>query len=290
MQFGTVCIIGPGLIGGSIGLGLKKRNLTKTVIGVGHRSSSIEAAVKMHAIDKGTLHAGEAVKNADIVILATSVNQIIDTAKKVIPCMKSNAILTDVGSTKHHIVQQITQNIRDDIAFVGAHPIAGSEQRGVEFASPDLFVGSNCIITPLNENAKGLETISSLWQLLGAKIIYLSSEQHDEILAYVSHLPHLIASCLVNAIKQEHLVYGASGLRDTTRVASGDAELWVNIFDHNRDNVIKSIDQFMAELAGFKDDLLRKNNITLLDKLHKAKGSRDSVFQNNVKNQGRTNT
>lgn len=284
MQFGTVCIIGPGLIGGSIGLGLKKRNLTKSVIGVGHRASSIENALKMHAIDIGILNPEEAVKNADIIILATSVNQIIDTAKKVIPFMKSNAILTDVGSTKNYIVQQITHNIREDISFVGAHPIAGSEQRGVEFATPDLFVGCNCIITPSNKNPKGLETISSLWQLLGAKIIYLTAEQHDEILAYVSHLPHLIASCLVNSIKQEHLVYGASGLRDTTRVASGDPELWINIFDQNRENVIKSIDQFMAELAGFRNDLLKKNDTLLLDRLKKAKLSRDSVFHNNSKN------
>jgi len=284
MQFGTVCIIGPGLIGGSIGLGLKKRNLAKTVIGVGHRASSIENALKMHAIDSGILNPEEAVKNADIVILATSVNQIIDTAKKVIPFMKSNAILTDVGSTKNYIIQQITHNIREDISFVGAHPIAGSEQRGVEFASPDLFVGCNCIITPSNKNSKGLETISSLWQLLGAKILYLTAEQHDEILAYVSHLPHLIASCLMNSIKQEHLVYGASGLRDTTRVASGDPELWINIFDQNRENVIKSIDQFMAELAGFRNDLLKKNDTLLLDRLKKAKLSRDSVFHNNSKN------
>lgn len=284
MQFGTVCIIGPGLIGGSIGLGLKKRNLTKTVIGVGHRASSIENALKMHAIDIGILNPEEAVKDADIVILATSVNQIIDTAKKVIPFMKSNAILTDVGSTKHYIVQQITHTIREDISFVGAHPIAGSEQRGVEFASPDLFTGCNCIITFSNKSPKGLETISSLWQLLGAKILYLTAEQHDETLAYVSHLPHLIASCLVNSIKQEHLVYGASGLRDTTRVASGDPELWINIFDQNRENVIKSIDQFMAELAGFKSDLLKKNDTLLLDRLKKAKLSRDSVFHNNSKN------
>lgn len=286
MHFGTVCIIGPGLIGGSIGLGLKKRNLAKTVIGVGHRASSIENALKMHAIDIGILNPDEAVKDADIVILATSVNQIIDTAKKVIPLMKSNAILTDVGSTKNYIVQQITHNIREDISFVGAHPIAGSEQRGVEFASPDLFVGCNCIITPQDKNSKGLETISSLWQLLGAKIIYLTAEQHDEILAYVSHLPHLIASCLINSIKQEHLAYGASGLRDTTRIASGDPELWINIFDQNRENVIKSINQFMAELAGFRNDLLKKNDTLLLDRLKKAKLSRDGVFHNNSKNQG----
>ena len=285
MQFETICIIGPGLIGGSIGLGLKKRNLAKTIIGVGHKASSIENALKMRAIDSGTLNIDMAVKDADIVILATSVDKIIDMAKRVIPLMKCNAILTDVGSTKKHIVEHITNNMREDIAFIGAHPIAGSEQRGVEFASPDLFVGCNCIITPLNKNSKGLETISSLWQLLGAKIIYLNPEQHDEILAYVSHLPHLIASCLVNSIKQEHLVYGASGLRDTTRVASGDPELWINIFDQNRENVIKSIDQFMGELAGFRNDLLKKNDTLILDRLKKAKLSRDSVFHNNSKNQ-----
>lgn len=284
MQFGTVCIIGPGLIGGSIGLGLKKRNLAKTIIGVGYRVSSIENALRMHAIDSGTLDINAAVKDADIVILATSVDKIIDTAKSVIPLMKCNAILTDVGSTKNHIVQQITHHMRKDIAFIGAHPIAGSEQRGVEFASPDLFVGCNCIIMPSNKNSAELETISSLWQLLGAKIIYLDPQQHDEILACVSHLPHLIASCLVNSIKQEYLVYGASGLRDTTRIASGDPELWINIFDQNRENVIKSIDQFMGELAGFRNDLLKKNDTLLLDRLKKAKLSRDRVFHNNSKN------
>ncbi|MEP9412054.1 MAG: prephenate dehydrogenase/arogenate dehydrogenase family protein [Candidatus Brocadia sp.] len=284
MHFGTVCIIGPGLIGGSIGLGLKKGNLAKTIVGVGHRASSVESAIKMRAIDYGTLNIDDAVKDADIVILATSVDKIINTAKRVIPLMKHNAILTDVGSTKSHIVEQITSGIREDISFIGAHPIAGSEQRGVEFASPDLFVGCNCIITPPNKNSKGLEVVSSLWQLLGAKIIYLTAEQHDEIFAHVSHLPHLIASCLINSINQEHLVYGASGLRDTTRIASGDPELWINIFDQNRENVIKSIDQFMAELAGFRSDLLKKNDTVLLDKLKKAKLLRDSVFHNNSKN------
>ena len=284
MQFGTVCIIGPGLIGGSIGLGLKKRDLAKTVIGVGHRTSSLEKATKMNAIDIGILNSEEAVKDADIVILAASVNKIIDTAKKIIPFMKSNAILTDVGSTKKYIVEQISHNIRKDITFVGAHPIAGSEQRGVEFASADLFEGCTCIITPIGNHTKEVETISHLWQLLGAKITYLTPEQHDEILAFVSHLPHLVASCLINAIKKEYLVCGASGLRDTTRVASGDPELWVDIFCQNRENVIKSIDLFIAEVGRFRNDLLNKNNAKILDRLKNAKLSRDSVFHNNSTN------
>lgn len=278
MQFGTVCIVGPGLIGGSIGLGLKARKLVKTVIGVGHRASSLECARKMHAIDTGALQVEDAVRDADIIILATSVNQIVDLAKRIIPLMKSNAILTDVGSTKAYIVEQITHYVRKDVAFVGAHPIAGSEQRGVEFASKDLFVGATCIITPLSGQTKESETIAQLWRLLGARVMYLSPQLHDEILSFVSHTPHLVASCLINAIKKEYLDCGASGLRDTTRIASGDPELWVNIFEQNRENMIKSIDRFMVELNGLREDLLKKDNAALLERLRRAKGARDSVF------------
>ncbi len=288
MQFGTICIIGPGLIGGSIGLGLKRRNLVKTVIGAGYRTASIEKAINMQAIDSGTLSSAEAVKDADIVILATSVNNIIDTADTIIPFMKPNAILTDVGSTKNYIVEQISHKLREGITFVGAHPIAGSEQRGVEFASPDLFAGSTCIITTTDNHAREVETISRLWSLLGAKVRYMTPEQHDEILAFVSHLPHLAASCLINAINEEHLGCGASGLRDTTRVASGDPELWVDIFEQNRENIIKSIDQYTHELHEFKNDLLCKNNAGILGRLKKAKLLRDSVFQNNLGNKNTT--
>ncbi|MCF6159158.1 MAG: prephenate dehydrogenase/arogenate dehydrogenase family protein [wastewater metagenome] len=314
MQFETVCIIGPGLIGGSIGLGLKKRNLARTVIGVSHRASSLEKARKVNAIDIGVLQVDKAVKDADIVILATSVNQIIHSVREVLPFMKSNAILTDVGSTKGCIVEHINRNKRDDVAFVGVHPIAGSEKKGVEFASPDLFVDSTCIITPSHagesddERAGGretgdsdshpcnspfsqprsdysaaLETVTCLWQLLGAKIVFMSPQQHDEILAQVSHLPHLVATCLINAIRKEHLQYGASGLRDTTRVASGDPALWLDIFDQNRENIIKSIDQLVNELSGFKEDLSNKDNAGLLNRLKAAKLLRDSVFNTKSK-------
>ncbi|MGQ3684998.1 MAG: prephenate dehydrogenase [Candidatus Loosdrechtia sp.] len=302
MQFDTICIIGPGLIGGSIGLGLKKRNMVKTVIGVCHRASSLEKALKMKAIDVGIPHINGTINDADIVILATSVSQIVTSAKEAIQFMKGNAILTDVGSTKGYIVEQITQDIKDDITFVGAHPIAGSEKRGVEFASPDLFEGSLCIITPSRSTGgevkeagqpgaithrlplnyrKALETISCLWQLLGANIVYLTPEQHDEVLSYVSHLPHLIASCLINTIKKEYLGYGGNGLKDTTRIASGDPGLWVDIFGQNRKNIIQSIDRFIAELTGFKNDLLNKDDAMLLERLKMAKLSRDSIFNNN---------
>ncbi|WP_347275071.1 prephenate dehydrogenase [Candidatus Kuenenia sp.] len=281
MQFGNVCIVGPGLIGGSIGLALRKRNLAETVIGIGHRASSLESALKIGAIDVGHLNADNAVKNADIVILATSVGKIVEFAKQVIPFMKNNSVLTDVGSTKSYIVRQITKDMRDDVSFVGAHPIAGSEKRGIDHASPDLFEGCICFITPFNSNKKAVETISHLWSFLGAKVENISPERHDELLAYVSHLPHLAASCLVNAIAEDDLAYGANGLKDTTRVASGDPELWRDIFGQNRENTIKSIDRFVAELTAFKNDLLSGNKDMILKRLKQAKISRDSIFHNN---------
>ncbi|MDR4509231.1 MAG: prephenate dehydrogenase [Candidatus Brocadiaceae bacterium] len=284
MRFETVCIIGPGLIGGSIGLGLKKRNLTKKVIGVGHKTSTIKDALKIGAIDVGNLSAENAVKEADIIILATSVNKIVEIARHVIPYMKRRAILTDVGSTKSYIVEQITSNIRKDIAFVGAHPIAGSEKKGINHASPNLFEGCTCFVTPFRNHKSDLKTISDLWHCVGAKVRRITPERHDEILASVSHLPHLIASCLINIIKEKDIIYGASGLKDTTRIASGDPELWRDIFDQNHKNMIKSIDLFIKELSRFRNDILQKNNAMIFDRLKNAKLLRDEVFHNNSTN------
>lgn len=287
MQFDTVCIIGPGLIGASIGLALKKRYLAKTVIGVGHRASSLEQALQIGAIDVGNLNPDKVVKNADIVILATSVNKIVEYAKHILPLMKSNAILTDVGSTKNYIVKQIADRKRDDVAFVGAHPIAGSEKKGPSYASPDLFENCTCFITPFDDHKNAQEIISELWRFLGAEVKCISPEQHDEILAFVSHLPHLIASCLINVIDEEYLTYGATGLKDTTRVASGDPELWRDIFDQNRENTVKSIDRFITELTGFKNDLQSGNDKKIFDRLKKAKLSRDGFFHNHTNKQNK---
>ena len=151
MNFGVVAIIGTGLIGGSVGLGLKERGLATTIIGVGHRKVSINKALKIKAIDEGSTSIEKAAKQADIIILATSVNLIPDYAKKIIPLMKKTAILTDVGSTKDYIVSQVNDEIKSTCGsgksnFIGAHPLAGSEQRGIDSARPDLFEGSVCVL------------------------------------------------------------------------------------------------------------------------------------------------
>ncbi|MBC8553930.1 MAG: prephenate dehydrogenase [Candidatus Brocadiales bacterium] len=281
MNFGVVAIVGTGLIGGSIGLGLKERGLATTIIGVGHRKVSINKALKIKAIDEGTTNIEKAAKQADIIILATSVNLIPDYAKKIIPLMKKSAILTDVGSTKDYIVSQVNNEIKSTCDgekpnFIGAHPLAGSEKRGIESARPDLFEGSVCVLTPTNLNSKKYITrLSNMWKALGARISIMTPSKHDEILALVSHLPHLVASSLAGVIDEKHWKFAASGLRDTTRIASGDPELWLSISKQNKQKIIEALRCFSGEVECMINDLEQGNDKKLLGRLKKAKTVRD---------------
>ncbi|MFQ5788070.1 MAG: prephenate dehydrogenase [Thermodesulfobacteriota bacterium] len=281
MNFGVVAIIGTGLIGGSIGLGLKERGLARLIIGVGRRKTSINKALRAKAINEGTINIEKAVREADIIILATSVELIPDLARKIIPMMKRSAILTDVGSTKKYIVSQINMEIKSKHNggkpnFIGAHPLAGSEQRGIESARPDLFEGSVCVLTPTSLNSKKCITkLSKMWKALGAKVSIMTPSKHDEIVALVSHLPHLVASGLVSVVDEKHWKFAASGLRDTTRVASGDPELWLGICKQNKVRIIKALRCFSKEVKYTLNDLENGNDNKILKRLKKAKTARD---------------
>ncbi len=281
MDFGVVSIIGTGLVGGSMGLALKERGLASTVIGVGRRKSSINKALKLKAIDEGTTKTEEAVGQADIIILATSVNLIPGLAKQIIPLMKKSAILTDVGSTKDYIVSQVNKEIKSrqdglKLDFIGAHPLAGSEQRGIESARSDLFEGSVCILTPTSLNSKkSITSLSKMWKALGAKISIMTPVKHDEVVAFVSHLPHFVASSLTNVINQKYWEFAAGGLRDTTRIASGDPELWLNISNQNKVRIAEALKSFSEEIRCTLQDLEQGNNDKILKTLKKAKTKRD---------------
>ncbi len=281
MNFGVVAIVGTGLIGGSIGLGLKESGLATSIIGIGHRKVSINKALKIKAIDEGTTSIEKAAKQADIIILATSVNLIPDYAKKIIPLMKESAILTDVGSTKDYIVSQVNREIKSRCGggksnFIGAHPLAGSEQRGIDSARSDLFEGSVCVLTPTDLNPKkDIIRLSNMWKALGARISIMTPSKHDEILALVSHLPHFVASSLAGVIDEKHWKFAASGLRDTTRIASGDPELWLSISKQNKQEIIKALKCFSKEVECTINDLEKENDKKLLGRLKKAKTVRD---------------
>ncbi|MCP4364447.1 MAG: prephenate dehydrogenase [Planctomycetes bacterium] len=276
---GVVCIIGPGMIGGSVGLGLRKKRLAGQVIGVGHRRASLTKALKMGAIDTATLDLEEGVREADIVIICTSVELIPEMAAKAIPAMKRGSVLTDVGSAKRGIVEFVERARRNDIAFVGGHPIAGSERRGIDAAKADLFVGSVCILTPVNRRRgeKALRRVKAMWQGLGAKVHLLSPAEHDRTLASTSHLPLLLASALVNTVGAKKLPYAGPGFRDMTRIASSDAGLWRDILLQNRREVIQALKSFKKELDALESAIDGKKAAALHSRLKRAKRLRDSI-------------
>ncbi|HZZ41297.1 MAG TPA: prephenate dehydrogenase [Tepidisphaeraceae bacterium] len=249
MQLKRVTILGVGLLGGSIGLALKSAISGCEIVGYGHRSSTLDRAREVGAIDDGTTDPAAAVAGSDLVILCTPVLTFAELLRQIRPSLTPGAIVTDVGSTKRSVVEAAEAILPSNVHFVGSHPMAGSEKRGVEFARTDLFKNAICIVTPTPktiESAK--EHVKNLWKLLGMRVTELSPTAHDQLLADVSHLPHLTAAALVAMQQDRALDLCGKGFLDTTRVAGGDGALWRDIVIDNRDNVRSAIlrlrDQF----------------------------------------------
>ncbi|MBI4706559.1 MAG: prephenate dehydrogenase [Candidatus Omnitrophica bacterium] len=272
-MFRKVAIIGTGLIGGSIGLALKKHRLAAEVVGVSRHKESISLARKTGAIDNGGTSL-EIIRGADLVIFATPVNVIIDLAPKVAKIIERNCIVTDVASTKEEIVRLLEKIFPD---FVGGHPLAGSEKRSISYASAGIFQGSVCLLTPAKKTKQdSLRKIRTLWENIGAKVILLSAPEHDKVLAMVSHLPHIAAFSLINSVPKGYLKFAAGGLKDTTRIAASDAEIWAQIFMSNRKNVLKSIEALERNISVIKS-AIKQNKKQLSVILNAAKNKRESV-------------
>ncbi len=262
-SFNKVAIVGIGLIGGSLGLAIKKNKLASEVIGVSRHKKNLTRALKAGAIDKGFQDVS-AVKDADLVILSAPVGAILELAPKIAKVIKPDCIISDVGSTKQEIVSAF-DNICGN--FVGAHPLAGSEKRGVEHSNAELFKGALCILTPTKRtNEVALKKIRQLWSTLGSRVTVLPAGIHDKILSFVSHLPHIAAFSLVNAVPVEYLRFAASGFKDTTRIASSDSEVWFDIFLSNRKEVLNAIGQLEKNLSAFKS-AINKNDLESLRRI-----------------------
>ncbi len=271
-----IAIVGVGLIGGSIGLAIKRKRLAKEVIGIGHRKSSIRKAIRLKAVDKGTLNLKSGVKDADIIILATPVLMIPKMAAKLKRSVKKGAIITDVGSTKSFLTNRLEKILPKHAHFVGAHPMAGSEKRGVDKARSDLFKNSICVITKTRKtNKSAFSTIKSLWSRIGAKTVVLDPNAHDRIISEVSHLPHMVVFALLNAIEKKSLKLASTGLRDTTRIASSDALVWKDIAISNKHEILKSIKKFKSSLGSLERAIRSGSSGKLLSTFNKAKAKRD---------------
>ena len=274
--FNKVTIIGVGLIGGSIGMALKKKRLAKEVIGLCHRRSTINLALRRKAIDKGTLNLKAAIKDADLIILATPIKSIIKLAHQIIKQMNNKCILTDVGSSKFEVVNTIERNLPNNIKFVPAHPLAGSEKKGVKFASSELFINSVCILTPTKKiDVRAMRIIRKLWQSLGAEVKILDPSEHDDIISFVSHLPHMLAFSLINSIPKKYLKFVTRGLQDSTRIAASDPLVWRDICLTNSNQIVKTIKIFELNLSRIKRLVRQKKARAILKIFQDAKTKRE---------------
>lgn len=279
-MFQQITILGPGLLGGSLALALKERSLCPRIHAWSRRAETRAQAMQTDWCDAVFDQAGEACEGSELVVICTPVETIVPLLEQVAPSLAPGALVTDVGSTKSLICRQ-ARGVAGEFHFIGSHPMAGSERTGMAHARSGLFEGAACIITPLDDAADTqIARLLRLWEAVGMHVATTSPERHDEIVAHISHLPHLLASSLCSYLADKDPDWkqlSGSGLRDTTRVAAGDPGLWQQILEQNREEVLRAIDGFETELHALKTALLDKDRPTVLKKLNRGKQLRDQL-------------
>ncbi|HEV7297987.1 MAG TPA: prephenate dehydrogenase [Tepidisphaeraceae bacterium] len=248
MTFERVCILGVGLLGGSLALALRNVVTDCRVVGYGHRQSTLDTALSRDVIHESSTDPAEAVRDADLVVLCTPVGTFSDLIHRIGPALRADAIVTDVGSTKRSIVVA-SKALPSPGLFVGSHPMAGSEKRGVEYADGNLFQSANCVLTPTAEtDATALERVDTMWRSIGMRTLRMTPEEHDARVATASHVPHAVAAALMLLQDEGSLAIAGKGLADTTRIAAGDAGLWRDIFLDNGDNLTAGLEQMKSRI------------------------------------------
>jgi prephenate dehydrogenase len=274
----SVAIFGVGLIGGSIGLALRQRSLCPSVVGIGRDMRRLEAALERGAITRATTDVGQAVGDADVVVVCTPVRRVANHVLLVAAASRPDTLITDVGSTKLRIVAEIESCLPADRLFVGSHPLAGSDKSGVEFASSRLFQDRTVVITPTDRSGpEAVRRITEFWSALDAVPVTMPPESHDRALAQTSHLPHIVAAALAAGTPPEFLHLVASGWLDTTRVAAADGDLWTQILLENRENMLAAIRGYEGQLTGFARALESGDAEALQQLLNAGKQRRDAV-------------
>ena len=269
-------MIGVGLLGGSVGLACRAAKPEVVRIGLGRRRSSLQRALRYDAVDEVTMSYARGLRGTQLVVLATPIARFESILEQLAPHVEPGTVITDVGSTKAEVVKLAERTLPKHCSFVGSHPVAGSEKTGVEFARADLFDGSACFITPTRQSRRdAVDLVRNLWTTFGARVTLLSPQRHDQVLACVSHLPHAVAAVLI-AMNADLLDSAGTGLMDTTRIASGDAGLWHDIFASNRRATLRAIDRFEKRLAHFRRLLAREDYTGIEKLLGASKKNRDA--------------
>lgn len=280
-MFSSTTIIAPGLLGASLGAAIHQRSLSHHIRVWARRPETRVECEQLEWCHAAPSELRESVTDADLVVICTPVSFIADIVEQIAPTLKAGALVTDVGSTKSLVCRKSQAAVRPDTHFVGSHPMAGSEKTGLAHARPDLFSGSACFVTPLPDtDAQQTERLCRFWRQLDMEVVTMSPEMHDEIVAHISHLPHIIASILsayLAGSDDQWAHFAGAGLRDTTRVASGNPELWRAIIEENRDEILRSMQSFEDEFQSFRRDLENSDYLSVLARLKQGKKYRDRL-------------
>jgi len=273
----TVAIVGVGLIGGSIAAALKERRFAGTILGVGRSSERLSAAQKTGLIDQGETDLQKAASESDVIVFCTPVDRIVEGVLDAASACRPGTLITDAGSVKGSICDALADRMPSRVTFIGSHPLAGSEKRGFEHAEADLFEQRVCVVTPTEGTPpEQLARVNGFWQSLGCRVVQMSTAAHDRALARTSHLPHVVAAALASQLEGDDVELASTGFRDTTRIASGDADLWTAIMLANADQILHGIDGFEQTLAEFREGVANRDAAALKKLLQLAKRKRET--------------
>lgn len=283
MNFSKITIIGLGLIGGSLAWGLKKSGRVEEVGGVDLDERAIDYAIQEGIIDSGSKEIGNGVDHSQVVVIATHIGLIPGIVKSVSPLASAGTIITDAGSVKAKVVEEVERSLPSHLYFVGGHPIAGTERSGVWAADFNLFQGKRCILTPTSKtNPEALGRVKNIWETVGGQVFTMDTETHDRVFGFVSHLPHVVAYALINAVASVRqpdniLDFAGGGLRDYTRIGASSPEMWSDIFLGNRENTLEAIREFKRVLEKIEDLIKAENAEGLREEFKKAVRTKNSM-------------
>ncbi len=281
-MIGRLCVIGVGLMGGSLALALRRAAYVEEIVGCSRDSSHLDQALSKGIIDRAEIEIAAAVKGADVIVLAVPLGAVREVLEHLKDHVAESAVITDVGSAKASVIDDLLAvygEIPENV--VPGHPIAGNEKCGVAAAIPDLFHQRRVIITPLKHTSThAVEVVSRMWSAAGAMVETMDVEHHDKVLAATSHLPHMLAFSLVDTLarledEDEIFRYAAGGFRDFTRIASSDPVMWRDICIANRAALLEMLERFMSDLAVLTQAVADSDKQLLLDIFRRAKASRD---------------
>lgn len=281
-----LCVIGTGLIGGSVARALRKAGVCQEIVGCGRNREHLQRACELGVIDRFETSPAAAASGADLILVAVPLGAMAAVFRELTGAAAAGAVITDAGSAKSGVIRDAREAFGGlPSRFVPAHPIAGTERSGVEASFAELFRGRRVILTPLAETApEAVATVTAMWRATGAEVLEMGARHHDEVLAATSHLPHLLAYCLVDTLARlddrvEIFRYAAGGFRDFTRIASSDPTMWRDICLANREPLLAALAQFNDNLSQLEAALERDDSASLLSVFNHAKSARDNLYR-----------